>query len=74
MNNIAYSDEQCNIFSLNEFFYKRLKKRPYWNFTKDDKIVLYDYGTRKKNDPKIIESALFYEKQIKEINKKPNKT
>ena len=52
-NNIIYSDEQCNIFSLNNFFYKRLKDRPYWNFTEDGKVVLYDYGVRKKVDPKI---------------------
>lgn len=74
MDNITYSDEQCNVFSLNEFFYKRLKNRPYWNFTKDGKIVLYDYGIREERDPKIIESALFYEKHIKAITKDPNKT
>ncbi len=74
MANIIYSDEQCNIFSLNEFFYKRLKDRPYWNFTKDGKVVLCDYGIRKKCDPKIIESALFYEERRKALTKDPNKT
>jgi len=74
MNNITYSEEQCNIFSLNEFFYKRLKDRPYWNFTKAGKVVLYDYGIRKECDPKIIESALFYEERRKALTKDPNKT
>lgn len=74
MNNIAYSEEQCNIFSLNEFFYKRLRNRPYWNYTKDGKVVLFDYGIRKEYDPKIIEPALFYEERRKAITKDPNKT
>lgn len=71
---IAYSDEQINIFSLNNFFYKRLKDRPYWNFTEDGKVVLYDYGVRKKVDPKIIEPALFYEERKRQITKDPDKT
>ena len=74
MKNITYSEEQCNIFSLNEFFYKRLENRPYWNFTKDGKIVLYDYGKKKSHDPKIIEPALFYEEHSKAVTKDPNKT
>ena len=74
MDNIAYSKEQCNIFSLNEFFFKRLKNRPYWNYTKDGKVVLYDYGIRKEQDPKIVEPALFYEERRKAITKDPNKT
>lgn len=73
-NSIAYSDEQINIFSLNNFFYKRLKDRPYWNFTEDGKVVLYDYGVRKKVDPKIIEPALFYEERKRQITKDPDKT
>lgn len=74
MKNITYSDEQINIFSLNNFFYKRLKDRPYWNFTEDGKVVLYDYGVRKKVDPKIIEPALFYEERKRQITKDPDKT
>lgn len=74
MKNITYSDEQINIFSLNNFFYKRLKNRPYWNFTEDGKVVLYDYGVRKKVDPKIIEQALFYEERKRQITKDPDKT
>ena len=74
MNNITYSDEQCNIFSINEFLYKRLKDRPYWNYTKDGKVILYDYGIKKNYDPKIIEPALFYEERRKAITKDPNKT
>ena len=73
-NSIAYSDEQINIFSLNNFFYKRLKDRPYWNFTEDGKPVLYDYGVRKTVDPKIIEPALFYEERKRQITKDPDKT
>lgn len=73
-NNIAYSDEQINIFSLNNFFYKRLKDRPYWHVTEDGKVVLYDYGVRKKVDPKIIEPALFYEERKRQITKDPDKT
>lgn len=74
MDNIIYSEEQINIFSLNNFFYKRLKDRPYWNFTEDGKVVLYDYGVRKKADPKIIEQALFYEERKRQITKDPDKT
>ena len=74
MDNINYSEEQINIFSLNNFFYKRLKDRPYWNFTEDGKVVLYDYGVRKKADPKIIEPALFYEERKRQITKDPDKT
>ena len=74
MENITYSEEQINIFSLNNFFYKRLKDRPYWNFTEDGKVVLYDYGVRKKVDPKIIEPALFYEERKRQITKDPDKT
>lgn len=74
MDNIIYSEEQINIFSLNNFFYKRLKDRPYWNFTEDGKVVLYDYGVRKKVDPKIIEPALFYEERKRQITKDPDKT
>ena len=74
MNNILYSEEQINIFSLNNFFYKRLKDRPYWNFTEDGKVVLYDYGVRKEVDPKIIEPALFYEERKRQITKDPDKT
>ena len=76
MNNVSinYSDEQINIFSLNNFFYKRLKDRPYWNFTEDGKPVLYDYGVRKTVDPKIIEPALFYEERKRQITKDPDKT
>lgn len=74
MDNITYSEEQCNIFSLNEFFFKRLSNRPYWNYTKDGKVVLFDYGIRKEYDPKIIEPALFYEERRKAITKDPNKT
>lgn len=74
MSNITYSAEQYNIFSLNEFFFKRLRNRPYWNYNKDSKVVLYDYGVRKEYNPKIIESALFYEERRKAITKDPNKT
>lgn len=74
MSNITYSTEQYNIFSLNEFFFKRLRNRPYWNYNKDSKVVLYDYGVRKEYSPKIIESALFYEERRKAITKDPNKT
>lgn len=74
MDNIIYSEEQINIFSLNNFFYKRLKNRPYWNFTEDGKPVLYDYGVRKTVDPKIIEPALFYEERKRQITKDPDKT
>lgn len=74
MKNITYSDEQINIFSLNNFFYKRLKDRPYWNFTEDGKVVLYDYGVRKKVDTRIIEPALFYEERKRQITKDPDKT
>lgn len=74
MGNIIYSEEQINIFSLNNFFYKRLKDRHYWNFTEDGKVVLYDYGVRKKVDPKIIEPALFYEERKRQITKDPDKT
>lgn len=74
MENITYSDEQINIFSLNNFFYERLKDRPYWNKTEDGKVVLYDYGIRKKVDPKIIEPALFYEERKRQITKDPDKT
>ena len=74
MDTITYSEEQINIFSLNNFFYKRLKDRPYWNFTEDGKVVLYDYGVRKTVDPKIIEPALFYEERKRQITKDPDKT
>ena len=74
MDTITYSEEQINIFSLNNFFYKRLKDRPYWNFTEDGKVVLYDYGIRKTVDPKIIEPALFYEERKRQITKDPDKT
>ena len=74
MGTISYSDEQCNIFSLNEFFFKKLSTRPYWKTTKDGKVVLYDCGIKQDTEPKIIEPALYYEERRKAIMKDPDKT
>lgn len=74
MNNITYSEEQCNIFSLYRFFYQRLSHRPYWYVDENGQPILKKEGCTDKKKIKPIPNALYYNQEPFEKKHDPNKT
>lgn len=74
MNNITYSEEQCNIFSLYRFFFQRLNDRPYWYVDKDGQPILKNVSCTDEKKIKPIPNDLYYNQEpFKKIHN-PNKT
>lgn len=74
MNNIAYSEEQCNIFSLYRFFFQRLSDRPYWYVDESGQPILKQENYTDKKKIKPIPNALYYNQEPFEKKHDPNKT
>ncbi len=74
MDNIIYSDEQINIFSLNNFFYKRLKDRPYWHVTEDGQPILKQVNCVDEKKIKPIPNVLYFHQEHFKRKYDPNKT
>jgi hypothetical protein len=60
MNNILLNTDNVNTIKLFDFFYKRLKNRPYWNKTEDGYNVPFCYGIGRKSTPQLIDKQLFF--------------
>ena len=74
MKNITYSDEQINIFSLYNFFFQRLKDRPYWHVDENGQPILKQVNCVEKKKIKPIPNVLYYHKEPFEKERNPNKT
>lgn len=74
MENITYSDEQINIFSLYNFFFQRLKDRPYWHVCENGQPILKQVNCVDKKKIKPIPNVLYFHQEHFERKNDPNKT
>ena len=73
-NSIAYSEEQINIFSLYNFFFQRLKDRPYWRVGENGQPILKQVNCVDKKKIKPIPNVLYFNQEHFEKKHNPNKT
>ena len=74
MKNITYSDEQINIFSLYNFFFQRLKDRPYWHVDENGQPILKQVNCVDEKKIKPIPNILYFHQEPFEKKHDPNKT